>query len=132
MPGNDRGVKMHLTQKETERLLLFQIAEIARRRWCRNLELNYIEAGAIICDELIERARSGSCTVTDLVGLGQKIISGEDVMEGTESLLPVLQLEVLFPDGNKLITVHSPIFYEKRSDTVKELISFPPYMEVPK
>lgn len=123
---------MRLTQKETERLLIFQIAEIARRRWCRNLKLNYIEASAIICDELIERAREGGFTVTELVDLGQKIISKEDVMEGTESLLPVLQLEALLPDGNKLITIHSPIFYDTREETVSVLVSFPSCLEVPR
>lgn len=123
---------MHLSQKERERLLLFEIAEIARRRWCRNIKLNYIESSAIICDELLERAREGGFTVGELVELGQKIISKEDVMEGTECLLPVLQLEVLLPDGNKLITIHTPIFYETRKDTVSSLVSLPPCLEVPK
>lgn len=123
---------MHLTQKETERLLLFEIAEIARRRWCRNLKLNYIEVSAIICDELIERAREGNSTVTELVQLGQKIISKEDVMEGTDCLLPILQLEVLLPDGNKLITIHTPIFHATRENTVSSLVSFPSYLEVPR
>lgn len=46
---------MKLTLKEEERLVIFGIAEIARRRWKRGLKLNYIEANAIICDELLER-----------------------------------------------------------------------------
>ena len=49
---------MKLTLKEEERLVIFEIAEMARRRWKRGLKLNYIEADAIICDELLERARA--------------------------------------------------------------------------
>jgi urease subunit gamma len=59
------------------------------------------------------------------VELGGKIISKEDVLEGTPQLLPMIQLEALFPDGNKLITIHNPIRLETRAETVKELVSFP-------
>ncbi len=115
---------MRLTQKELERLHIFSIAEVSRRRFKRGIKLNYIEAQAIICDELLERAREGKYAVSQLVELGSKIISLEDVMEGTSALLPVLQLEVLLPDGNKLITITNPINLESSRDTVKDLISF--------
>lgn len=116
---------MRLTQKELERLIIFEIAEISRRRLKRKIKLNYIEAEAIICDELLERAREGKHTISQLVELGSKIISKEDVMEGTPQLLPMIQLEALFPDGNKLITVHNPIRLDTSEETVKELVSFP-------
>jgi urease subunit gamma len=116
---------MRLTQKELERLIIFEIAEISRRRLKRKIKLNYIEAEAIICDELLERAREGKHTISQLVELGGKIISKEDVLEGTPQLLPMIQLEALFPDGNKLITIHNPIRLETRAETVKELVSFP-------
>lgn len=116
---------MRLTQKELERLIFFGIAEVSRRRLRRKVKLNYIEAGAIICDELLERAREGGYTVTQLVELGGSIISLEDVMEGTPQLLPVLQFEVLLPDGNKLITINNPIHLASTSETVQDLISFP-------
>jgi len=120
---------MRLTQKELERLLFFQMAEVSRRRFHRKIKLNYIEAGAIICDELLERAREGGYTVVQLVELGSRIISLEDVMEGTPELLPILQLEALFPDGNKLITIHNPIHLASRGETVQSLVSFPYYKE---
>jgi urease subunit gamma len=116
---------MRLTQKELERLIIFEIAEISRRRLKRKIKLNYIEAEAIICDELLERVREGKHTISQLVELGGKIISKEDVLEGTPQLLPMIQLEALFPDGNKLITIHNPIRLETRAETVKELVSFP-------
>lgn len=114
---------MNLTLKEQERLIIFNVAEMARRRWKRGLKLNYVEADAIICDELLERARAGMNSLAELISIGSQIISLEDVMEGTEDLLPFIQLEVLFPDGTKLISIHNPIRLEKKEDTLKELIS---------
>ena len=115
--------RMKLTLKEEERLIIFEVAELARRRWKRGLKLNYVEADAIICDELLERARAGCNTLTELISIGSQIISLEDVMEGTERLLPFIQLEVLMPDGTKLVSIHNPIRLEKKEDTIKELLS---------
>jgi urease gamma subunit len=116
---------MKLTLKEQERLMIFSVAEIARRRWKRGVKLNYIEATAIICDELLERAREGKSSLADLVHLGTQIITEEDVMEGTVALLPGIQMEALFPDGNKLISIQDPIRLEKRAEGVPmdELLS---------
>lgn len=114
---------MKLTLKEQERLIIFDVAEMARRRWKRGLKLNYIEAEAIICDEILERARAGMSTLPELVSIGSQIISLEDVMEGTENLLTFIQLEVLMPDGTKLVSIHNPIRLEKKADTFKDLIS---------
>lgn len=116
---------MKLTQKEQERLLMFNVAEMSRRRWKRGLKLNYIEATSIICDELLERARRGQDSIADLVELGSRIITEEDVMEGTPALMPIIQLEVMMPDGNKLVSVQDPIRLEKKEEaiSVKELVS---------
>ena len=93
---------MKLTLKEQERLIMFNVAEVSRRRWKRGIKLNYIEAMSIICDEVLERAREGKSTISDLIEVGSKIITEEDVMEGTPALVPIIQLEVMLPDGNKL------------------------------
>ena len=58
---------MHLSPKETDRLLLFLAAELARRRRARGLRLNYPEARALIADEICEGARDGK-TVAELMG----------------------------------------------------------------
>ena len=50
---------MRLTPREVERLLLFQAAELARRRRGRGLRLNQAEATALIADEVCEAARDG-------------------------------------------------------------------------
>ncbi len=115
---------MRLTPKEQERLIIFDVAEIARRRYLRGVRLNYVEATAIICDEILEQAREGKKTVSELIEMGSLILSEEDVMEGTAALIPEIQVEALFPDGTKLVTIHQPIRLEKKEDTVKELLSF--------
>ena len=115
---------MRLTPKEQERLIIFDVAEIARRRYMRGLRLNYVEATAIICDEILEQAREGKKKVSELIEMGSMILSEEDVMEGTAALIPELQVEALFPDGTKLVTIHEPIRLEKKEDTVKDLLSF--------
>lgn len=116
---------MKLTLKEQERLIIFNVAEVARRRWKRKVKLNYIEATAIICDELLERAREGHSSLTELVQVGSMIITEEDVLPGTPNLAPVIQLEVMLPDGNKLLSVQNPIRLEQRSEAIpmEKLIS---------
>lgn len=118
---------MKLTLKEQERLMIFSIAEISRRRWKRGIKLNYIEATSIICDEMLERAREGKDSLAKLISLGSQILSKEDVIDGTETLIPMIQLEVMLPDGNKLLTVHEPIRLEKACETIRreDLVSFP-------
>ena len=61
---------MKLTTHEQERVLLFGVAEISRRRWKRGVKLNYIEASAIIMDELLERGRAGVNDITELMEIG--------------------------------------------------------------
>ncbi len=60
---------MHLSPKETDRLMLFLAAELARKRRARGLKLNYPEARALIADEILEGARDGR-SVAELMELG--------------------------------------------------------------
>ena len=99
---------MHLSPKEIDRLQLFLAAELARRRRSRGLKLNYPEACALIADEVCEGARDGK-SVAELMGLGGDILTTDDVLPGVPKLLSILQVEAMFPDGQKLITLHEPI-----------------------
>ena len=63
---------------------------------------------AIITDEILEGAREGK-SVADLMSLGSTILTTRDVMPGVASMVPILQVEGVFPDGTKLVTVHEPI-----------------------
>jgi urease subunit gamma/beta len=40
---------------------------------------------------------------------GSAILTTEDVMPGVAAMLPILQVEGVFPDGTKLVTIHEPI-----------------------
>ncbi|VFU08742.1 urease subunit gamma [Methylocella tundrae] len=99
---------MLLTPTEMERLTIFTAAELARKRRAKGLKLNYPEAVAIITDEILEGAREGR-SVADLIAWGSTILTTEDVMPGVAAMTPILQVEGLFPDGTKLVTVHEPI-----------------------
>lgn len=99
---------MALTPKETDRLLVFTAAELARKRLARGLKLNHPEAVAIITDEIFEEARAGK-TVEEVVKHAGSVLSRDDVLDGVPEMIPALYVDALFPDGTKLVTVYSPI-----------------------
>ncbi|EOS33845.1 urease subunit gamma [Lachnospiraceae bacterium] len=99
---------MRLNPKEQEKLMLHMAGELAKQRKDRGLKLNYVEAIAFISSELLERARDGK-TVAELMSLGTKLLSKDDVMEGVAGMVHEVQIEATFPDGTKLVTVHNPI-----------------------
>lgn len=99
---------MHLTTKESEKLMLHVAGELARKRRDRGLKLNYPEAIALISAELLEAARDGK-TVTELMRMGALILNRDEVMEGVDAMIDEIQIEATFPDGTKLVTVHHPI-----------------------
>ncbi|EXX86293.1 urease subunit gamma [Paenibacillus darwinianus] len=111
---------MHLTPRENERLTIYTAAELARRRLRNGVKLNYPEAVAVICDELLEQARGGEKRLTDVIAFGSHILTQEDVLEGVEQLMPMIQVEGMFPDGSKLITVHDPIRFSTRKELEAE------------
>lgn len=99
---------MRLTEREIDKLLIFVAAEVARRRRARGLKLNYPEAVALITAELLEGIRDGK-SVPELMELGTRVLTREDVMEGVAEMIKEIQVEGTFPDGTKLVTVHDPI-----------------------
>jgi urease subunit gamma len=101
---------MHMTVREEERLQIWTAAEMARRRLDRGMKLNYPEAVAVICDEILERAREGSIPMlTDMMEYGATILKRQHVMTGVADMMKIIQVEALFPDGTKLVTVMNPI-----------------------
>lgn len=99
---------MHLTPREQEKLLIYMAARLAKERRGRGLKLNYPEAVALITSEVLEGIRDGK-RVSELMGLGKKILSREEVMEGVPEMIREIQVEGTFPDGTKLVTIHDPI-----------------------
>jgi urease subunit gamma len=99
---------MHLTPRETEKLLVFLAGELAEKRKARGLKLNYPETIALISSRLQEAARDGK-SVAELMEYGATILSRADVMDGIAEMIHDIQIEATFPDGTKLVTVHDPI-----------------------
>jgi urease subunit gamma len=99
---------MHLTPRETEKLLVVVAADVARRRRDRGLKLNHPEAVAIISAEIVEGARDGK-SVADLMSYGTTLVTRDQVMEGVAEMIHEVQVEATFPDGTKLVTVHNPV-----------------------
>lgn len=99
---------MDLLPREKDKLLVFTAALLAERRLARGVKLNYPEAVALITMEIMEGARDGK-TVAELMSEGREILTREQVMEGVADLIQEVQVEATFPDGTKLVTVHTPI-----------------------
>jgi urease gamma subunit len=99
---------MRLTPRELERLQLFSAAELARKRKARGVKLNYPEAVALICDEIIEAARDGK-TMAEALEIATTVLKRAEVMGGVAEMLDKLQVEAMFADGMKLVTVYDPI-----------------------
>jgi urease subunit gamma len=99
---------MELTPREKDKLLIFTAALLAERRRARGLKLNYPEAVALISAAVMEGARDGK-SVAQLMSEGCTVLGRDDVMEGVPEMIPDIQVEATFPDGTKLVTVHTPI-----------------------
>ncbi len=109
---------MLLTPTELERLTIYTAAELARKRQKKGLKLNHPEATAIIADEILEGAREGR-SVAELISHGSTLLSTDDVIQGVDEMMHMLQVEATFPDGTKLVTVHEPIRSGKKKSKDK-------------
>ncbi len=107
---------MNLSPKEKERLTVFTVAELARRRRERGVVLNHPETVAYISDWACERAREGM-SVSEIREGATALLTREDVMDGVPEMIDMIQVEPMFPDGTKLVTVHDPI----RADSPEQL-----------
>ncbi len=108
---------MRLTPHEVERLLLFQAAELARRRRARGLRLNQAEAVALIGDEVCEAARDG-LGYHEVAERAYAVLTPADVLDGVPELVPRIEVEALFADGMRLIVLHDPIGRSERPRAV--------------
>jgi urease subunit gamma len=99
---------MHLTPQEKDKLLIVTAALLAERRLNRGLQLNHPEAVAWLSFQVLEGARDGR-TVAELMAAGSTWLSRDQVMEGVAELIDEVQIEAVFPDGTKLVTLHDPI-----------------------
>jgi urease subunit gamma len=99
---------MMLTPRESEKLLVYVAADLARKRQARGLTLNVPESVALITEALLEGARDGK-SVAEVMALGREVLTREQVMDGVPELVTMVQVEATFPDGTKLVSCHDPI-----------------------
>ena len=99
---------MYLSPQEKDKLLVVTAALLAERRLKRGLKLNHPEAVAWLSFQVLEGARDGK-SVSTLMHEGNTWLTTEQVMEGVPELIHEVQIEAVFPDGTKLVTLHNPI-----------------------
>jgi urease subunit gamma len=99
---------VHLTPRELDKLLIYMMAEVALKRRQQGLKLNHPEAVAVISAAALDGARAGK-TLEEVMTLAANVLTRADVLEGVADMVPRVQLEAVFDDGSRLITVHAPI-----------------------
>jgi len=100
---------LHLTPREIDHLQLHQCGRLAQQRLARGTKLNVPESIALITTVMMERIRDGQTSVADLMTLGQSLLGINQVQPWVANMVSSVQIEATFPDGTKLLTVHSPI-----------------------
>jgi urease subunit gamma/beta len=99
---------MNLTPTELERLTIFSAAELARRYRSLGIRLSHPEAVALITDEVMTGARRGM-TYAELVEMGGRLLTADDVEPGVASMIPYIAIEACFAEGTKLVVVFDPV-----------------------
>lgn len=99
---------MKLTPREIEKLLVYSLSDVALRRKEKGLKLNYPEAVSIITVTAMEGAREGK-NLEHVMNEARHVLTRDDVMEGVADLIAQVQVEAIFTDGSRLVTVHDPI-----------------------
>jgi len=98
---------VHLTPREHERLLLAAAADLARRRLARGAPLGATEAVALVCDEVCELAWDG-VPLPEVIDRARAVIPPAALLPGVAALVPVIEVEALFPWGSTLVHVDAP------------------------
>lgn len=107
---------MHLTPRERERLLLAAAADLARRRLARGARIGATEAVALVCDEICEMAWDGA-GLDEVIARARAVVPPRSLLPGVPSLVPVIEVEALFPWGSTLVHVDRPFGEDQDSYT---------------
>jgi len=99
---------MHFTPREVDKLMIHMLALIAQQRKQQGLKLNHPETVSIVAAAALDGARAGK-TVEEVMELAGKAVTQADVMEGVADMIPYIQVEAVFTDGSRLVTIHNPI-----------------------
>lgn len=99
---------MHLTPREFDKLIIHTMADVALKRKAKGLKLNHPEAVAVLCAYVLEGAREGK-SVEEVMDGARQVLTAADVMDEVPSMVPFIQVEAVFTDGSRLVSLHSPI-----------------------
>lgn len=99
---------MHFTPREMDKLLIHMLADVAQKRKDKGLKLNHPETVALISAAALNGAREGK-TVEQVMKDARGTLTREDVMEGVVDMISYVQVEAVFTDGSRLVTIHDPI-----------------------
>ena len=99
---------MNLTPREFDKLLIYMLADVAAQAEGEGHEAQPPRGGRRHLRRRPGGAREGK-TVEDVMTEARQALTGDDVMEGVVEMIPFVQLEAVFTDGSRLITVHAPI-----------------------
>jgi urease subunit gamma/beta len=95
---------MELTPNELDRLLIFNVAQLAQSRRARGVKLNKPEAVALISNAVIEAARDGASHSAALQA-GLNAVSESELIPGVGAMLSGIAVEAVFDDGRRLVVV---------------------------
>jgi len=99
---------MHFTPREVDKLMIHMLAHIAQQRKQQGIKLNHPETVSIVAAAALDGARAGK-TVEEVMELAGKAVTQDDVMEGVADMISYIQVEAVFTDGSRLVTIHNPI-----------------------
>ncbi|WP_075604188.1 MULTISPECIES: urease subunit gamma [unclassified Brucella] len=99
---------MHLTPREFDKLVIHMLSDVALKRKNKDLKLNHPEAVAVLSAYVLDGAREGK-TVEEVMDGARSVLKADDVMDGVPDLLPLIQVEAVFSDGSRLVSLHNPI-----------------------
>jgi urease subunit gamma/beta len=95
---------MELTPNELDRLLIFNVAQLAQSRRARGVKLNKPEAVALISNAVIESARDGA-SHSEALRAGLSAVAESELLPGIGPLLSGIAVEAVFSDGRRLVVV---------------------------
>ena len=67
-----------------------------------------LQAVAYISARALDGARAGK-TIEEVTSDARCALTKDDVMEDVADLIPMVQVEAVFTDGSRLVTIHTPI-----------------------
>ncbi|MBF8194032.1 urease subunit gamma [Nonomuraea sp. K274] len=99
---------MHLTPAEHDRLTVFTVAELARRRRARGALLSAPEVVALVADAVFEAAWDG-LPMAVVIEAGRGAVRAEEAKPGVAALVRRVEVDALFPAGTALVAVDDPL-----------------------